>query len=82
MPKFIVNLTIQGTIETEESPVDSNFAKQLRLRRLTEGLTIHQLSKSSGISASHITRIERGERAPGYRVVVKLREALEDKING
>ena len=92
MPKFNVNLTIQGTIETVEENVElldifpldilsrkhnEDFVKELRLRRLTKGLTLAQLSMLSGVSASHIARIERGERLPGYRIAIKLKETLE-----
>lgn len=77
MTKLIVNITIQGTIETEgEAPLDENFAKELKLRRLTKGLTMVQLAKLSGVSPSHIGRIERGERAPSYSIAVKLKKAL------
>ena len=80
MTKLIVNLTIQGTIRTEEDEtlIDANFAKELKLRRLTKGLTMAQLSKLSGVSASHIGRIERGERVPSYGIAIKLKRALEE----
>jgi len=79
MTKIIVDLTIQGTIRTEEDEtlVDANFAKELKLRRLTKGLTMAQLSKLSGVSASHIGRLERGERTLRYEIVMKLKKALE-----
>ena len=89
MSKFIVNLTIQGTIETirleDEKTSDVNtsedFVKSLRLHRHTKGLTIHQLSHLSGVSPSHIGRIEKNERAPSYKIAIKLRKALAGETN-
>ena len=42
MTKLIVNLTIQGTIKIEEDEilVDAGSAEELKLRRLTKGLTM------------------------------------------
>ena len=92
MPKFIVNLTIQGIVETTEDmePLDilsprkynEDFAKELKLHRHAKGLTLHQLSKLSGVSPSHIGRIERGERSPNYLIAIKLRKALGGETNG
>ena len=78
MARYIVSLTIKGTIETEEASIDEDFAKELKLRRLTKGLTMVQLSKLSGVSSSHIGRLERGERAPSYEIAMKLKRALEE----
>ena len=89
MTKIIVDLTIQGSIKIEEDEphdvlkmelIDADFAKELKLRRLTKGLTMVQLSKLSGVSASHIGRIERGERVPSYKIMVKLKKALEKAL--
>lgn len=80
MTKLIVNLTIQGTIriEEDETLVDAGSAEELKLRRLTKGLTMVQLSKLSGVSPSHIGRIERGERTLRYEIAMKLKRALEE----
>ena len=84
--KIIVNLTIQGTIDipeggaslVEEEVFGKVFGKELRLRRLTRELTMVRLGKLSGVSPSHIGRIERGERAPSYEIAMKLKRALEE----
>lgn len=85
MPKFVVHLTIEGTVETEGSgeiqgvrlPLDASLGEKLKLARLGKGLTLAQLSQISGVSVSHIGRIERGERIPGSRIVGKLEQAFE-----
>lgn len=59
------------------SPVEEEvFGKELKLRRLTRGLTMVELAKLSGVSPSHIGRIERGERSPSYDIAIKLKKAL------
>lgn len=80
LTKLIVHLTIEGTIETEgpeevqsiRLPLDENLGLQLKLARVARRLTLQQLSQTSGVSASHIGRIERGERIPGSHIVGKL----------
>lgn len=81
MTKLVIHLSIEGTIETDEGtlPVDEGFTKQLHRRRLNKGLTISQLSELSGVSLSHIARIERGERSPSYQIALKLEKALREE---
>lgn len=82
MVKLIVHLTIDGVIETEgaEKSIKVQFTeelgKQLRFRRLAKGLNLLQLGQMSGVSSSHLGRIERGERAPGSRILAKIEQAL------
>lgn len=49
----------------------------LRLQRITLQLTLQELTDRSGISASHIGRIERGERFPSAKVLRKLAHHLQ-----
>lgn len=81
MTKFFVHLTIEGTVETQEEesfrlPLDESLGTQLKLARVAKRLTLRQLSQKSGVSTSHIGRIERGERIPGSHILVKLEHAL------
>jgi transcriptional regulator with XRE-family HTH domain len=39
-------------------------------------LTLQQLSEMSGVSSSHLGRIERGERFPSARILRKIAEPL------
>jgi len=81
MTKFIVHLTIDGIIETGDEerllPLTKDIGKHLKELRVSKGLTLVELGKLSGVSCSHIGRIERGERIPGSDVVGKLEEALQ-----
>jgi len=54
----------------------NNFAKMLKQKRIMADLTLHQLSVASGVSASHLGRIERGERFPSARILRKLAKPL------
>ncbi|GAI46768.1 unnamed protein product, partial [marine sediment metagenome] len=49
----------------------------LRQRRLLAELTLRQLSASSGVSSSHLGRIEKGERFPSGHILRKIAKALE-----
>ena len=48
------------------------FSKMLKQQRLMAELTLRQLSANSGVSASHIGRIERGERFPSAHILQKI----------
>lgn len=52
----------------------------IREIRESKGLSQEDLSKLSGISASHIGYIENGERQPTLLVMCKLAEALNVDI--
>jgi len=39
-------------------------------------LTLHELGVASGVSASHLGRIERGERFPSARILRKIAQPL------
>ena len=56
---------------------NADLGKMLRQRRLMAELTLHQLGASSGVSSSHLGRIERGERFPSGKVLRKIAKALE-----
>jgi len=53
-----------------------DLGKILKQRRIMIPLTLKELATSSGISPSHIGRIERGERFPSARILRKLAEPL------
>ena len=54
----------------------NDFVKMLKQKRVMAELTLHQLSVASGVSASHLGRIERGERYPSARILRKLAKPL------
>ena len=56
---------------------NTDLSKILKQQRLMAELTLRQLSDSSGVSSSHLGRIERGERFPSGYILRKIAKALE-----
>ena len=56
---------------------NADLSKMLKQRRLMAELTLRQLAASSGVSSSHLGRIERGERFPSGYILRKIAKALE-----
>ena len=56
---------------------NADLSKILKQERLMAELTLRQLSDSSGVSPSHLGRIERGERFPSGYILRKIAKALE-----
>jgi len=50
--------------------------KTIRQRRIALGLTLKELAAMSGISASYLGRLERGDRFPSARVLRKIAKPL------
>lgn len=48
----------------------------IKQRRIFTQLTLYELSAKSGVSQSHIARIEKGERFPSAHVLQKIAEPL------
>lgn len=66
-----------------ESERQDGIGHLIRQRRISLSLSGEQLAEASGISPSHVTRIERGERFPSGRVLNKLAKPLhfeEDEL--
>lgn len=49
----------------------------LKARRQARGWTLKELSERSRVSASHIGRMERGERSPSLKVAQRINDALK-----
>ena len=56
----------------------NEFGKTLKQRRLLIPLTLRELAARSGVSASHLARVERGERFPSGHILRKLARPLGD----
>ena len=54
----------------------NDLGKILRQRRLIIPMTLKELAVKSGVSASHLGRIEGGERFPSAHILRKLAEPL------
>ena len=67
--------------EMGDSGIDigNGYGKRLKVRRVTRGFTLKQLSQASGVSTSHLGRIESGKRYPGGRIIAKIEKALGGK---
>ena len=48
----------------------------IKQQRVMSGLTLRQLSEMSGVSSSHLGRIERGERFPSAHILRKIAQPL------
>ena len=60
-----------------------HLARILRQQRIAMGLTAKDLATASGISQSHVGRIERGERSPSANVLRRFAKPLgfkEDEL--
>jgi transcriptional regulator with XRE-family HTH domain len=55
---------------------DNRIGEIIKRRRISIPLTLYELGSSSGVSQSHIGRIERGERLPSARVLRKIAKPL------
>jgi len=56
---------------------NTDLSKILKQQRLMAELTLRQLAASSGVSSSHLGRIERGERFPSGHILRKIAKPLE-----
>jgi transcriptional regulator with XRE-family HTH domain len=60
-----------------------NLGKIIKQQRQAASLTLHQLSAASGVSPSHLGRIEKGERFPSASILQRIAKPLgfgEDEI--
>jgi transcriptional regulator with XRE-family HTH domain len=63
-------------METINNGNDKDLGRIIKQRRLAVALTLCQLAASSGVSPSHLGRVERGERFPSARVLSRIAEPL------
>lgn len=54
----------------------NDLGKIIKQQRITIPLTLQELTAKSGVSASHLGRIERGERFPSAHVLQKIAQPL------
>ncbi len=61
----------------------SNLGRILKQQRVSVSLTLQELASQTGVSSSHLGRIERGERFPSARILRKIARPLgfdEDEL--
>jgi transcriptional regulator with XRE-family HTH domain len=56
--------------------LSNDLARILKQRRVMVPLTLQELAATSGVSPSHLGRIERGERFPSAHVLRKIAKPL------
>jgi len=59
----------------------NNLGEIIRRQRVMVPLTLQELSAMSGVSPSHLGRIERGERFPSARILRKVARPLHFEEN-
>jgi transcriptional regulator with XRE-family HTH domain len=64
-------------VETTKDYSSQNLGRIIKQRRFITGLTLKELSASSGVSSSHLGRIERGERFPSAHVLHRIARHLD-----
>jgi len=55
---------------------NKNLSRILRQQRLMTPLTLRELAAISGVSSSHLGRVERGERFPSASILRKIAKPL------
>lgn len=66
-----------------ESDYRSHLGGIIKQQRISLSLTLQELAASSGVSASHLGRIERGERFPSAHILQRIAKPLafgEDEL--
>lgn len=62
---------------------DNGLGKIIKQQRISIPLTLQELAATSGVSSSHLGRIERGERFPSAHILRKIAKPLgfdEDEL--
>ena len=62
---------------------NNNLGRIIKRQRVTIPLTLQELAATSGVSSSHLGRVERGERFPSARILHKIARPLgfdEDEL--
>jgi len=63
-------------VERNKDSTSQNLGRIIKQQRVISGLTLRELSDSSGVSSSHLGRIERGERFPSAHVLRRIARHL------
>ena len=58
------------------TPASADLGKILKQRRVMIPMTLKELARATGISASHLARIEKGNRLPSGHVVHQIAEPM------
>ena len=76
IPKNVPNLLDICQLANYNTLMDNNYRNHLggilRQQRISVPLTLQELASKAGVSASHLGRIERGERFPSAHILRKI----------
>ena len=61
---------------TTEQNKRNGLGKVLKQRRVMAPMTLQELARGSGVSATHLGRIEKGERFPSARILRRIAKPL------
>jgi transcriptional regulator with XRE-family HTH domain len=64
-------------MERSKNYSNQNLGRIIKHQRILSGLTLRELSASSGVSSSHLGRVERGERFPSAHVLRRIASHLD-----
>jgi transcriptional regulator with XRE-family HTH domain len=65
-----------GTVRQNDRRPDIEIGPTIRTLRLERGMTLDQLAAGAGISASHLSRLERGQAEPSFTVAAALAKEI------
>jgi len=57
--------------------VENNIGRIIKQQRVSLSMTLQELAAKSGVSASHLGRIERGERFPSAHVLRRIAKHVD-----
>lgn len=69
----------QGHLDTAAAPPQlwrETLGRALRLRRTDLGLTLAQVSTTSGVSSQYLSEVERGLKDPSSEIIAAIAEVL------
>jgi transcriptional regulator with XRE-family HTH domain len=58
-------------------PGTADLGRRIRRLRLERGLTLKQIEASVGVSATHVSEVERGKTSPTIGALARIAEALD-----
>ena len=56
------------------------FATKLKTYRLAKNMSQNKLSELAGLDNSYIGKIEKGEKSPSFKTILKLADALDISV--
>ena len=56
------------------------FATKLKTLRVSKNMSQNKLSELAGLDNSYIGKIEKGEKSPSFKTILKLADALDISV--